>query len=112
MPKGWDTERFHKAVFNYVKINNGYYYNIHKSTNGDSYSQRRWQLGERGKQKDHVKITTDFDIKWLKETAVKSLPEVTSLEEVGDGKLTIQGKNGVEPSKYLDSEGYFEHLAR
>jgi hypothetical protein len=82
-------------LFHYVKITNGYYYNFHKATNGDSYFQRRWQLGERGHQKDHVKITTDFDTKWLTDKAL--IPQV---------------ENDIEPSKYLDSEGYFEHLAR
>ena len=98
MPKGWSLEKFHKALFNYVKINNGYYYNMNKATNGDSYSQRRWQLGERGKQKDHVKITTDYDTQWLKETAVKSFEE---------DKIVV-----LEKSIHLDEEeDYFAKLA-
>lgn len=112
MTKGWSSERFHKALFNYVKINNGYYYNIHKSTNGDSYSQRRWQLGERGNQKDHVKITTDFDTQWLKETAVKSLEEDKKVVFEESKVSKDLRENGVEPSKYLDGDkGYFDKLA-
>ena len=97
MPKGWDSERFHKQLFHYVKITNGYYYNIHKSTNGDSYFQRRWQQGERGHQKDHVKITTDFDTKWLT-----------------DKTLIPQVENGIDITKHLDedAQNYFDKLAR
>ena len=56
--KGWDTSRFKDALFDYVKHLPDYDYNPHLSGNGDTRSLRRWRKGERGLQREYVRITS------------------------------------------------------
>ncbi len=57
----WDFKRFDKAVWDFVKGMKGYEYNAHLSARGSSKSNRRWQRGEAGKQRNHIRITADTD---------------------------------------------------
>jgi hypothetical protein len=41
----------------------GYYYNEHRSKNGDGKYNRRWLCGN--PQKPHIRVTSDEDIKSL-----------------------------------------------
>lgn len=42
----------------------GYDYNKHLSQKGNTKSSRRWQRGKSGDQKEHIRITTNYDKEW------------------------------------------------
>ena len=60
----WDLRRFDAGVWDYIDASEGYYYNKHLSKKGTTKSSRRWQRGPAGQQKNHIKVTTDFDMEW------------------------------------------------
>ena len=92
-------------MFQYVKLKDGYYYNNHKSHNGDKYHQRRYLVGTRGNQKDHIKITTDFDKDWL-QTVQPVTPKISdTLSEDSIIKQSLNSKVEEE-----DTMKYFEKL--
>lgn len=61
----WDVELqdFHRIFFEFVNMTEGYHYNNHLARKGDTKSARRWLVGGRNNQKNHIKVTCDFDEK-------------------------------------------------
>ena len=53
----WDPQRFHTAVYDFAVNADGYDYNPHKSSLGNTKTKRRWRKGSVGKQENYVLIT-------------------------------------------------------
>ena len=50
-----------KALFQYVSKLDGYDWNPHKSSRGNTMSERRFLVSEDGVQKPYIKIVSDSD---------------------------------------------------
>jgi hypothetical protein len=76
-----ESKDFHRAFFDFVMMTDGYYYNEHLARHGDTKTSRRWLQGIRGEQENHIKVTSDFDKKFIVELEVDSDPEVLQIFE-------------------------------
>lgn len=59
--KYWDKTRLMKALYEYVSKLDEYDWNPHKSSRGDTMSDRRFLVSEDGVQKPYIKIVSDSD---------------------------------------------------
>jgi hypothetical protein len=57
----WDKTRLMKALYEYVSKLDEYDWNPHKSSRGDTMSDRRFLVSEDGVQKPYIKIVSDSD---------------------------------------------------
>ena len=57
----WNKTRFTKALYAYVQGLDGYDWNPHKASRGDTMSDRRHFVTEGGQQKPYITIVSDFD---------------------------------------------------
>ena len=53
----WDASNFFSAVFDFATTADGYDYNPHKASAGNTKTKRRWRQGSSGQQENWVKIT-------------------------------------------------------
>ncbi|MDC1022972.1 hypothetical protein OAR00_00290 [Alphaproteobacteria bacterium] len=70
----WDMTRFITALWNYVKFDVKLEWNPHLASKGDTRSKRRWRKGERGNQKEYVRIVNVEKIRTNAQKYLSSRP--------------------------------------
>jgi hypothetical protein len=63
LEQSWKSSKFLTAVFDFATNADGYDYNPHKASEGNTKSKRKWRQGPKGKQSYFVRITHKDDQK-------------------------------------------------